>query len=58
MTGYLDPEFEDEPSDEEEAEEEEEEEEAPALVPAKNKRKLENDVEETSVKKPKVNTMY
>ncbi|CAH2087537.1 unnamed protein product [Euphydryas editha] len=52
LTGYLDPEFEDEPSDEEE-EEEEEEEEAPALVPAKNKRKLENSNEGSAKKKAK-----
>ncbi|XP_046966532.1 46 kDa FK506-binding nuclear protein [Vanessa cardui] len=51
LTGYLDPEFEEEPSDEEE--EEEEEEEAPALVPAKNKRKLENSNEGTANKKAK-----
>ncbi|CAH2049174.1 unnamed protein product, partial [Iphiclides podalirius] len=51
LTGYLDPEFEEEPSDDEEAEEEEEE--APALVPAKNKRKLENSTESTTNKKAK-----
>ncbi|XP_026493103.2 46 kDa FK506-binding nuclear protein isoform X1 [Vanessa tameamea] len=53
LTGYLDPEFEEEPSDEEE--EEEEEEEAPALVPAKNKRKLENSNEGVTNKKAKQN---
>ncbi|XP_068622591.1 46 kDa FK506-binding nuclear protein [Battus philenor] len=53
LTGYLDPEFEEEPSDDEEEAEEEEEEEVPALVPAKNKRKLENNAEPTASKKPK-----
>lgn len=52
LTGYLDPEFEDEPSDDEE-EEEEEEEEVPALVPSKNKRKLENSNEGSANKKAK-----
>ncbi|XP_023946925.2 46 kDa FK506-binding nuclear protein isoform X2 [Bicyclus anynana] len=49
LTGYLDPEYE----DEEGSEEEEEEEEAPALVPAKNKRKLDNAIEGTASKKAK-----
>lgn len=40
LTGYLDPEFDEEPSDAEE--EDEDEEEIPTLVPAKGKRKLEN----------------
>nr|XP_034833397.1 46 kDa FK506-binding nuclear protein isoform X2 [Maniola hyperantus] len=54
LTGYLDPEFEEEPSDEEEGEEEEdEEEEAPTLVPTKNKRKLDNAVEGNVNKKAK-----
>uniref|UniRef100_S4P542 FK506-binding protein n=1 Tax=Pararge aegeria TaxID=116150 RepID=S4P542_9NEOP len=52
LTGYLDPEFE-EASEDEEGEEEEEEEEAPALVPAKNKRKLDNAVEGSATKKAK-----
>ncbi|KAG6448931.1 46 kDa FK506-binding nuclear protein [Manduca sexta] len=52
LTGYLDPEFEDEASDEDE-EGDEEEEEVPVLVPAKNKRKLENNAEATSSKKAK-----
>lgn len=50
LTGYLDPEFEEEPSDDEE-EEEEDEEEAPTLVPAKGKRKLENSNDASSSKK-------
>lgn len=54
LTGYLDPEFEEDLEDEEEAEEEEEEEEAPPLVPAKNKRKLENANDATANKKAKV----
>ncbi|XP_049871663.1 46 kDa FK506-binding nuclear protein-like [Pectinophora gossypiella] len=49
LTGYLDPEFEEETSD---LEEEEEDEEMPALVPAKGKRKLENS-NDVSAKKPK-----
>uniref|UniRef100_A0A2H1WHJ0 FK506-binding protein n=1 Tax=Spodoptera frugiperda TaxID=7108 RepID=A0A2H1WHJ0_SPOFR len=53
LTGYLDPEFEEDLEDEEEAEEEEEEEEAPPLVPAKNKRKLENANDATANKKAK-----
>ncbi|XP_026325870.1 46 kDa FK506-binding nuclear protein isoform X2 [Hyposmocoma kahamanoa] len=52
LTGYLDPEFEEEPSDDEE-EEEEDEEEAPTLVPAKGKRKLENSNDASSSKKKK-----
>ncbi|CAK1580887.1 unnamed protein product [Parnassius mnemosyne] len=55
LTGYLDLEFEEEASDEEEESEEEEEEEAPALVPAKNKRKLENSTESPTNKKAKQN---
>ncbi|XP_041980402.1 46 kDa FK506-binding nuclear protein isoform X1 [Aricia agestis] len=52
LTGYLDPEFEDEPSEEEDSaeEEEEEEEESP---PAKNKRKLDNSNEVSASKKAK-----
>lgn len=50
LTGYLDPEFEEEPSDDDE-EEEEDEEEAPTLVPAKGKRKLENSNDASSSKK-------
>ncbi|XP_022824505.1 46 kDa FK506-binding nuclear protein [Spodoptera litura] len=53
LTGYLDPEFEEDLEDEEDAEEEEEEEEAPPLVPAKNKRKLENANDATANKKAK-----
>ncbi|CAG9790999.1 unnamed protein product [Diatraea saccharalis] len=52
LTGYLDPEFEEEVSDEEDSQEEEEEE-APALVPAKNKRKLENTNNATAKKAKK-----
>ncbi|XP_059061546.1 46 kDa FK506-binding nuclear protein [Achroia grisella] len=52
LTGYLDPEFEEEASDEEE-EEEEDEEEVPALVNTKNKRKLENSNEVQVSKKVK-----
>lgn len=48
LTGYLDPEFEEVPSDDEE---EEEDEEAPTLVPAKGKRKLENSNDASSSKK-------
>ncbi|KAI5651369.1 FKBP-type peptidyl-prolyl cis-trans isomerase domain-containing protein [Phthorimaea operculella] len=50
LTGYLDPEFEEEPSDDEE--EEEDEDEAPELVQPKNKRKLENS-NDTNAKKAK-----
>ncbi|XP_053611595.1 46 kDa FK506-binding nuclear protein [Plodia interpunctella] len=50
LTGYLDPEFEEELSDEEE---EEEEEDVPALVPAKNKRKLDNSNDLSAAKKAK-----
>lgn len=52
LTGYLDPEFEDE--DLEEEDEDDEEEEVPALLPAKNKRKLENSNEDAPTKKSKV----
>lgn len=56
LTGYLDPEFEDEESDEDaEEEEEEEEEEAPQ---ANNKRKLENGTEGAANKKAKVSSAY
>lgn len=48
LTGYLDPEFEEEPSDDDE---EENEEEAPTLVPARSKRKLENSNDASSSKK-------
>lgn len=51
LTGYLDPEFEDE--EEEEDDEDDEEEEVPALVPVKNKRKLENSNDATTSKKAK-----
>lgn len=54
MTGYLDPEFEEESSDEAEEEEEEDEEEVPTLVPAKSKRKLENSNDVSASKKAKV----
>ncbi|XP_049702331.2 46 kDa FK506-binding nuclear protein [Helicoverpa armigera] len=53
LTGYLDPEFEDD-LEEEEEEDEDEEEEAPTLVPAKNKRKLENANDTAANKKAKV----
>lgn len=52
LTGYLDPEFEEDFEDEE-AEDEDEDEEVPALVPAKNKRKLENANDASANKKPK-----
>ncbi|CAH0399407.1 unnamed protein product [Chilo suppressalis] len=51
LTGYLDPEFEEDVSEEEDAEEEEEEEQAPTLVAA-TKRKLENS-NNKDAKKPK-----
>ncbi|KAM3965604.1 45 kDa immunophilin FKBP45 isoform 2-T2 [Aphomia sociella] len=51
LTGYLDPEFEEEQSDEEE--EDEDEEEVPPLVPTKNKRKLENSNDANASKKAK-----
>ncbi|KAJ2949471.1 hypothetical protein O0L34_g15392 [Tuta absoluta] len=51
LTGYLDPEFEEEPDSDEE-EEEEDEDEAPELVQPKNKRKLENS-NDTNAKKAK-----
>lgn len=54
MTGYLDPEFEEESSDEVEDEEEEEEDDVPTLVPAKSKRKLENSNDVSASKKIKV----
>lgn len=53
LTGYLDPEFEEEPSDDEEEEEEEEEALAPAPVATKNKRKLENSNDGAGNKKAK-----
>ncbi|XP_013140992.1 PREDICTED: 46 kDa FK506-binding nuclear protein [Papilio polytes] len=54
LTGYLDPEFEEEQSDEEEEAESEEEEEAPAPVSSKNKRKqLDSSTESSSNKKAK-----
>lgn len=53
LTGYLDPEFEEE--DDGEEEEESDEEETPELVPAaKGKRKLDNGTEVSNAKKPKV----
>ncbi|GBP70007.1 46 kDa FK506-binding nuclear protein [Eumeta japonica] len=54
LTGYLDPEFEDDESEgDDEAEEEEEEEAAPTLVMAKNKRKLDNSSDAVATKKAK-----
>lgn len=51
LTGYLDPEFEDEQSEDEEEVEEEEEE---TSAPINNKRKLENNTNATASKKAKV----
>lgn len=53
LTGYVDPEFDDEVSDEEGEEEEEEIEEQEEQKPIKNKRKLESS-NESAAKKPKV----
>ncbi|XP_075979299.1 FK506-binding protein 39kD [Anticarsia gemmatalis] len=53
LTGYLDPEFEEDDLEEEEEDEEEDAEDVPALVPAKNKRKLENSNDATANKKAK-----
>lgn len=53
LTGYLDPEFEEDLEEEEEGEDDEEDEEVPTLVPAKNKRKLDNPNDASANKKPK-----
>lgn len=54
LTGYLDPEYEDDASEDDEEAEEEEEEEVPELVPTKNKRKLDDSKEASTSKKAKV----